>query len=446
MSSRYIHAVFAVFTVILVIILGGSANAQGKGHGGGNHGGGNHGGPPAQTQVKVMPQHQPRFERQAQRQQPRIERQQPKFERQKVQRQMPQLKPGRQNRESQNAGRSRVDRQQQQQQQRIIRPDNNRVEQRRVEMARRNDLPRVDQRQFKVDRGQANGTFRQEHRIDSQPTDGLRGQGSPSWSNAWPNNHGFERSSEVHARNAERQALRLENRDFRQNVREQNWFARRFTYPTEFRQNQPAFEQREQWRENLLRSVVLNVSGANAGYYNNYYPVYQPNYYVAPYDPFYVSSVYYGGYSSNYANPPYDPVYSDFSSEFDPGYGQYALFSDVYDNDLSYTTLVDPNAGYAYSRQSDGELVTYGYDQGYIDGLVARDAGYGDRYFYDPYTYDEVIYDPYSSSLGENRRCLGKGYELGYMDALYRRDEYDPYADDGDVNIVTAFIGNVSIM
>jgi len=98
-----------------------------------------------------------------------------------------------------------------------------------------------------------------------------------------------------------------------------------------------------------------------------------------------------------------------------------------------------------FTRQEFSQLLAYGYDQGYSDGLAARTAGYDVEYLYDPYAYDNTIYDPYSYSLGENRRCLGKGYELGYVDAIYGRDEYDPY-NYGDTNLVSAFVSDVSIV
>ena len=95
------------------------------------------------------------------------------------------------------------------------------------------------------------------------------------------------------------------------------------------------------------------------------------------------------------------------------------------------------------------ELIAYGYNQGYSDALYARSAGYQTRYIsdpYDPYVYvdeyqgfEDVGYDPYSC-IGENRRYLSEGYELGYRDALYGQTDYDPYYENGNVDLISALI------
>jgi hypothetical protein len=99
------------------------------------------------------------------------------------------------------------------------------------------------------------------------------------------------------------------------------------------------------------------------------------------------------------------------------------------------------------------ELLAYGYNQGYQDALYARTNGYNTRYYadpYDPYVYveeevvfEDVGYNPYSC-FGENRRYVSQGYELGYRDALYGRNQYDPYYyQTTDVDLISALISAV---
>jgi len=235
----------------------------------------------------------------------------------------------------------------------------------------------------------------------------------------------------------------------RRDYSEARWFAGRYADNPQYRQNQSFFENRERWRENFLRSVAVNAFVTNAGYYDGYSPVYQSYFYQAPYDPGF-GTIYYDPGAYDYVYPGYATTaayYSDpaFEISYDPDYGASVIFSDVYEDDFPYVEFTDPYAGDYFRREDLGQLVAYGYEQGYYDGLAARNSGYEVEYFDDPYAYDNTIYDPYSYSLGQNRKCLGKGYELGYVDALYGREEYDP-AYYGDVNIVAAFVGEVSIM
>ena len=51
------------------------------------------------------------------------------------------------------------------------------------------------------------------------------------------------------------------------------------------------------------------------------------------------------------------------------------------------------------------------------------------------------MYDPYSSSLGDCRRYLSEGYELGYEDGLRGQDEFD-IAGNGDVDLVSLLVGS----
>jgi hypothetical protein len=154
----------------------------------------------------------------------------------------------------------------------------------------------------------------------------------------------------------------------------------------------------------------------------------------------------------SYAYRPYDYYYSSYNY-YDPYY-----FDDPTD-DFVTVRIFASNYGSGFISRIVGGLLASGYDQGYRDGLLAREAGYYDySYYEDPYVYhaepyeDEYVeetvettysfYEPYNSySVYENRRCLSEGYELGYRDALYGNGDYDPYEAAANVDLVSVYVG-----
>ncbi|HEX3102733.1 MAG TPA: hypothetical protein VHQ01_13105, partial [Pyrinomonadaceae bacterium] len=289
MRSRYLNGVFAIFTAILMIAFGPAGiSAQGKGHGGGGNKGGGGGQPgrgnqgPPQTRAPQPRMEMPRPQPQARIQQPRVQQQvqQPRMQERRIQQprvqQMPQIQQqqrGQQRRQQVFTGppagvqRPEVNARRQEQ----VWQDRGRVraEQQRQEMGRRQEQFRVEQqnrpdRQTRVERGNDNGIFRQERRADNVQ----RGQGPPAWSNAWPNNHGFDRSSEVHERNALRQSFRNDQQALRSDNRVTRWFTNQYADLPEYRQNRRAFEDHERWRESFLRNIVVSARLSNSGYSN----------------------------------------------------------------------------------------------------------------------------------------------------------------------------------
>ena len=233
------------------------------------------------------------------------------------------------------------------------------------------------------------------------------------------------------------------------------------------------------WRDNILRNAIVNVAYGYQGSYYDYYPRYDSYYYGVPYNTSYFTVNYfvypqylsYYGYPADpsyYDYPPYpdyvDPYYSSYydpygSDNYDPYYEYPAAFYYDYQPFAYYTQAgyPDPFSNYeggdycslpsnSYFDRSlaanFGQLLASGYDQGYSDGLYARRENFGDRYYYDPYVYAEIGYDPYSYSLGENRHCLSEGYQLGYRDALNGTGgRYDPL-NDGNVDLISLLLGN----
>jgi len=228
----------------------------------------------------------------------------------------------------------------------------------------------------------------------------------------------------------------------------------------DFRQNVYEYTQREAWRDDVLRSLI-NV---NVGYPNDYYyipPPQYPAYYGVNYEPWYynVGYTYYDpNYSGFYVQPyymayqPYDYYYSSYYYD-DPYY-----FDDPYDDYVTYRIFSSSSSGVGgFVTRLLGGLLAYGYDQGYRDGLMARQAGYGySDYYADPYSYyyDEpayttttyvstttTSYQPYLYSAYEDRHSLSEGYSLGYEDAFYDRNNYDPYYGEQNINLVSLYVG-----
>ena len=153
----------------------------------------------------------------------------------------------------------------------------------------------------------------------------------------------------------------------------------------------------------------------------------------------------------------YDPYvpYVTYSAN-DYGYTSYGTpyYADYYADNVGLPYLATSSSVGGFVGRMFSELMAYGYNQGYRDALYARSNGYNTRYFDDPYdpyvytpetvVYQDIGYNPYSS-FGENRRYLSEGYELGYRDALYSRNQYDPYNNYGanNVDLVSALISAV---
>ena len=297
---------------------------------------------------------------------------------------------------------------------------------------------------------------------------------SPVFTGEWPRNYGQQRRAEVHQRNAERRAWRNRgslaysspNRFWRESTYAPTFRPRTFyesyLYERPYRSanfyqeydtgystkiygddsfdvgySEPNYVYEEYDRPgtaDIFRSVIFAVLGGGMGssnddaYYNSAYS--QDPYWSTM--PSYVSynrgGHYPAGYS--YATDPYyyDPYFYD-----DPHYAEVLP--------IQYFASDQPGGG--LFRQLFTHLLAIGYDQGFQDGIAAREIEERKRVFYDPYAYENAAYDPYSVSLGDNRRCLSQGYELGYEDALNNINEYDQFPDGG-VGLVSVLIGTVS--
>jgi hypothetical protein len=217
------------------------------------------------------------------------------------------------------------------------------------------------------------------------------------------------------------------------------------------------YDDRDSWKQMLLRTLigtvlpaVLGNDGYDSGYaYNGY-----DSYYAPQYDPYYISPV---PYSYAYAEP---GAYYDFYQQR-PSYTSYHSGPDYRYSNASYgapylTTgvpmgtlfnafpieaLLSQYVRDPYMSDVATYCVAQGYDEGYQAALIAEEYGYieEDR-IPDPYLNE--VYDPYSVSIGERRRLLSEGYELGYSDALNGGSRYDPYSG-GATDLVSVLLGGV---
>ena len=190
------------------------------------------------------------------------------------------------------------------------------------------------------------------------------------------------------------------------------------------------------WKDLILRSVIANVLGGGGGGLdlgniipNQRYAQNTPANYG--YEPVY------NGYSQPYYSPaPVNYGYYD-QPQYDSPFGGGLL------NSLPIAEIVSQYTGdNEFVSGLVGMFLTQGYDQGYLAGQGAREYGYEDANYNDPYTYQNGSCDPYSTTIGENRRYLSEGYNLGYRDAIAGNTGYDPDTE-GNVDLVGALLNNV---
>ena len=301
-----------------------------------------------------------------------------------------------------------------------------------------------DVQTFSGDQRRGGGNWRQQGgRADDQMFSSLNNDGSyfGGGRGRWGRNTVDPSSIDI-------SGFRSQERAWRQQARSEGWAFNE----NDFRLNAYDYTVREAWRDDVLRSVI-NV---NIGYPNDYYyiaPPSYPEYWGVNYQPWYynVGYTYYDPYYSNYyvqpyymAYAPYDTYYSSYYYD-DPYY-----FNDPYDDYVTYRIFSSNSVGGFVTRLL-GSLLATGYDQGYRDGLLARQSGYAYTdsysdpysYYYDEPQYETVTtYQPYLYGSYEDRHCLSKGYSLGYQDAFYgQNDTYDPYYAEGNIDIVSLYVG-----
>ena len=288
-----------------------------------------------------------------------------------------------------------------------------------------------------------NDRERQRQRQGGDDRSVVERKASPSWSNAWPNNYGYQRSNEAHARNAERKALKDRART-----------SDRYYDSRDYRQYGYNYDQRDASRDSILRSVISRVLASDSGAYN-YVPQYDGYNYGIPYQPVYYGGGYYDQYPQYQSYSGTSPYYYDsqpYGYAYSQNYGD-PYYSNGYTSNPGIFNLSNSFSGGGFIGRLFSKLLALGYNQGYNDAQYARSNGYGDQYYQDPYVYQDSYgyqddsyqnagYDRYSC-LAENRRYMSEGYELGYRDALNSRNQYDGYNNSGSGDLVSLLLGNI---
>ena len=178
------------------------------------------------------------------------------------------------------------------------------------------------------------------------------------------------------------------------------------------------------WRDELLRVVLGNFLGGQG--FDGGMPFYAEPRYAQP---IYASPIYAGNY--------YQPAYYDDAGYYggnDLGGSQYAPL---------IVGLVDQFSGGYVSNLLARTLAT-GYYEGLQDGMYARQRGVHDDYYREPYSYAGDNYSMCSVSLGERRRLMAEGYELGYRDAMLQQQaDYGYQETPAYFDLVSLALGNV---
>lgn len=178
------------------------------------------------------------------------------------------------------------------------------------------------------------------------------------------------------------------------------------------------------WKDELLRVVLGNFLGgqgydagmpyyAEPRYARPVYlsPIYTGNYYQPAY---YNDAAYYGG--NDFGGTGFEPLIVGLVDQFSGGYV----------SDLLARTLAT------------------GYYEGLRDGMYARQRGIYDDYYTEPYAYAGDNYSMCSVSLGERRRLMAEGYELGYRDAMLQQQaDYGYQETPAYFDLVSLALGNV---
>lgn len=183
------------------------------------------------------------------------------------------------------------------------------------------------------------------------------------------------------------------------------------------------------WKSMLVRTLIGFVLGNQN---NDYYG-------LQPYDPYY-----------GYAPASYNNGYANYGGYYPTSYTRTSYAQPYYDysgyqaplvNYLPMQDLFGPSYG-GYSSDTLREVLAQGYEQGYQAGWYASQNQLQNDYLGSNYVISDDYIDPYSYSIGENRRCFTEGYNIGYQDAMNGRREYiSQYS--GNTDLVSLLLSNV---
>jgi len=184
-------------------------------------------------------------------------------------------------------------------------------------------------------------------------------------------------------------------------------------------------------KSTIVRMLLSNVLGNVLGGGRNSY--------LNQYDPYAYGPVNYSYNQPAYLGGGYAPQYASYGV---PQYGGYSPYSGGLLGASPLGGLLGQGGGGSYITQALSQVLAQGYLQGMLAGQNARQGGYGDRYYNDPYNTAASSYCPYSTSMDQNRQLLSEGYNLGFQDALSGRNPYQPQSY-GKADLVSLLLSNV---
>lgn len=175
-----------------------------------------------------------------------------------------------------------------------------------------------------------------------------------------------------------------------------------------------------------------------SGYYyddDRYDPYYQQSYY----DPYYddddgidwTSVILQTALSAFLPDSGFDSIIPVNNYAYEPGYGYTP--ANYYGGGQPYYASYSPTVYPA-------SMVENAYQRGYQEGFR---AGQDSAYYNDPYVMQNGSYYPYSMSLSRQRELLSEGYERGYMDAMNGNGGYYDNGYNGSGDLVGILLDNV---
>ncbi|MEQ1643543.1 MAG: hypothetical protein ABL959_08895 [Pyrinomonadaceae bacterium] len=212
-----------------------------------------------------------------------------------------------------------------------------------------------------------------------------------------------------------------------------------YRYENDYYPNQSYYDGGSSWKSQILPMLIANVFGGGVDSFNGGYPV--QSYRRTNVDPYQYSQPAYT-YS-----PTYDNTYSSYGYDDPYSYNQQGYNTGSVLSSLPIGEIVSHYTGEnEFVSGLIGSLLSQGYDQGLMAGQNARQYGYTEAQYNDPYTYQNGACDPYSVSVGENRRYLSEGYEQGYRDgystAVADNENYDQ-GNSGSSDLIGVLLNNV---
>lgn len=197
------------------------------------------------------------------------------------------------------------------------------------------------------------------------------------------------------------------------------------------------------WKAQILPMLIANIFGGGVDTFNmgNGFP-------VQGYARTNVNQYGYQDRQPAYSyGPSYDNSYNNYGYDDPYAYSQQGFNTGSVLSSLPIAEIIAQSTGEnEFISGLIGSFLSQGYDQGLIAGQDARQYGYTEAQYNDPYTYENGACNPYSVSLGENRRYLSEGYEQGYRDGYRDAQASNEYYDQGNVggsDLIGVLLNNV---